>query len=451
MTSLAVPADPAAPLLSPRAADAPSAVSADLMSGAPRLLILSNLCLASLVAAFVLWAAFARLEEVTVGHGRVIPAAKIQLVQSLEGGIVKSMHVREGQIVEKGELLLQIDPTAFGSTLSETAEKVAGLRHEKARLMAEAGNGDLEARAVEGEPRADLLAQQQSALEASRLELQSRLSTIEQRIGQRRQEVIETEARARSLERSLELARSELALTRPLVAEGAAAKVELIRLESRVAELEGDLEAAKLAVPRLEGAIAEAESELTQSKTAYRADALKRLSEVEVQLATLLQSLKGDADRVARTDMRSPVKGIVQRLHVTTERQVVKPGESIVEIVPLDGTLLVEAQIATRDIAFVRPGQDAVVKITAYDYGIYGSLKGKVERISADAILNDKGDSYYLIEVRTDRASLEKDGRSLPIIPGMVADVDLLTGERTVAQYLMKPLTRLRSESLRER
>ena len=136
---------------------------------------------------------------------------------------------------------------------------------------------------------------------------------------------------------------------------------------------------------------------------------------------------------------------------LTTERQVVKPGESIVEIVPLDGTLLVEAQIATRDIAFVWPGQDAVVKVTAYDFGIYGSLKGKVERISADAILNDKGESYYLIEVRTDRASLEKEGRVLPIIPGMVAEVDLITGGRTVAQYLLKPLMRLRSESMRER
>lgn len=434
-----------------RPTDAPSAVSADLMGGAPRLLLLANLCLAALVAVFVVWAVFARLEEVTVGHGRVIPAAKIQLVQSLEGGIVKGIHVREGQIVEKGELLLQIDPATFDSTLSETAEKVAGLRHQKARLVAEAGDSELLASAVEGEPRAYLLAQQQSALEASRLELRSRLATIGQRIGQRRQEVVEIEARARSLERSLELARSELALTRPLVAEGAAAKVELIRLESRVAELEGNLEAARLALPRLEGAIAEAESEITQSTAAYRADALKQLSDVEVELATLLQSLKGDADRVARTDMRSPVKGIVQRLHVTTERQVVKPGESIVEIVPLDGTLLVEAQIATRDIAFVWPGQDAVVKVTAYDFGIYGSLKGKVERISADAILNDKGESYYLIEVRTDRASLEKEGRVLPIIPGMVAEVDLITGGRTVAQYLLKPLMRLRSESMRER
>lgn len=448
MTTLAVPAAPAA---RPPIPASPSAVSAELMSGAPRLVVLANLCLAGLVAAFAVWAAFARLEEVTVGHGRVIPAAKTQLVQSLEGGIVKSIRVREGQIVGKGELLLQIDPTAFGSTLSEAKEKVAGLQHRKARLTAAANGTELVAQAVGGDFRPDLLAHEQAALEASRSELTARLAAIDQRIGQRRQEVVENNARAKSLERSLELARAELAMTAPLVANGAAAKVELIRLESRVAELDGNREAAELAVPRLEAAIAEAQSERVQVTTSYRADALKQLGDVEIELATLQQSLKGDADKVARTDLQSPVYGIVQRLHVTTERQVVKPGESIVEIIPLDGTLLVEAQIATRDIAFVRPGQDAVVKITAYDYGIYGSLKGKVERISADAILNDKGDSYYLIEVRTDRASLEKDGKVLPIIPGMVAEVDLITGGRTVAQYLLKPLTRLRSESMRER
>jgi adhesin transport system membrane fusion protein len=444
-----VRATPAA--AAPMVRETPSAVSADLLADAPRLLHLANLCLAALVGAFVLWAAFSRLEEVTVAQGRVVPAAKTQVVQSLEGGIVKSIWVREGQLVEEGAVLLQIDPTVLDSNLAEVHEKIIGLRYQRVRLLAEANGGELVAPAGLGADRPDLLIQQQAELEARGSEVRSTLAAIAERIIQRKQEVAESKSKIASISRSLELARAELALTKPLVEQGAAAKVELIRLESRVAELEGAVESAQLTIPRLEAAIAEAENESVQRLMGYRLETLRQLSQVETDLAALEQSVKGEADRVERTELRSPVKGIVQRLNVTTPRQVVKPGESIVEIVPFEGTLLVEAQVATRDIAFVRPQQEAVVKITAYEFGLYGSLKGRVERISADAITTEKGDSYYLIEVRTDQAHLEKDGKQLPIIPGMVAEVNLLTGERSVLQYLMKPFTRLRYESLRER
>jgi adhesin transport system membrane fusion protein len=435
----------------PRSIGTPSSVSAELLSGAPRLLHLSTLTLVALVAAFFVWAAFARLEQVTIGQGKVVPASKTQLVQSLEGGIVKAIHASEGMLVEKGDLLLQIDPTGFGSDLDQVREKLIGLGAKRARLLAEANGTALAFPPELQAAHPDITARQRAEYEARRAEHMHTLSAIDERALQRRQEVIENEAKAATLEQSLELARTELELTEPLVAKGAAAKVEVIRLKSRVAEIEGSLAAARLAIPRLKSAIAEAEMDRQQQATAFRTAALKDLNEIDIELAALGQAVKADADKVARTDLRAPARGIVQRLHVTTLGQVVKPGQDIVEIVPIDDTLLVEAKVATRDVAFLTPGQDAVVKITAYEFGIYGSLKGRLERISADAITTDKGDSYYSIEIRTDLAYLEKDGRRLPIIPGMVAEVDIVTGAKSVLHYLINPLTRLRAQAMRER
>ncbi|MEZ5774069.1 MAG: HlyD family type I secretion periplasmic adaptor subunit [Hyphomicrobiaceae bacterium] len=429
----------------------PTASSADLLAGAPRLVHAATLALVALVAAFVLWAAFARIEEVTIGQGRVIPASRIQLVQSLEGGIVKAIHAGEGALVERGDLLIQIDPTGFGSNLDEARERIAALRLKRARLIAEATGASPDLPADLAASHSEASTRQMAEYEARQSALTSALATSAERVSQRRQEMAESHARIASLEESLRLARAELDLTRPLLESGAAAKVEVLRLEARIVELEGSIEATRLAIPRLEAAAAEAASEADGRKATFRADALKELNATDMDLAAIEQSMRADADRVARTDLRAPVRGIVQRLHVTTVGQVVRPGNDIVEIVPVDDTLLVEARITPRDVAFLRPGQQGIVKISAYDYGIYGSLEARLERISADAITTEKGDSYYLIEVRTSRAYLERNGKRLPIMPGMVAEVDMVTGERTVLQYLMKPFTRLRAEALRER
>jgi len=236
-----------------------------------------------------------------------------------------------------------------------------------------------------------------------------------------------------------------------LVSHGAAAKVDVMHLKAKISELSGSVEGSKLAVPRLRAAIAEAESERSQHSANFRAEALKELNQIDVEIATRAEGIKSEADKVARTDLRAPVRGLVQSLHVSTIGQVVKPGQDIVEIVPVDDTLLIEARVATRDVAFLKPDQEANVKISAYEYAMYGTLKGRLERISPDAVSTEKGESYYVILLRTDRAYLEKDGRHLPIIPGMAAEVDMLTGQHTVLQYLIRPFTRLRSEALRER
>ncbi len=430
----------------------PTSASGELLADAPLAARLASAALVALVAAFFGWAALASIDEVVVAQGRVIPARKIQVVQSLEGGIVGDLLTSEGALVAKGDLLLRIDDTGFGSDLEGKDEQILGLKAKAARLTATiAGSDQLEMPAEVTEQRPDLARQQRQEFEARRSEAGSALSALAREVEQRLGTIGETEARIRGLEVGLTLAESELELTSPLVRSGAAARVELIRLESRIAELAGDLEVARLSLPRLAAALAQGRNDEEQQRMAYRADALKELSTIEVELSALEKLRRGQADKVARTEVRSPVRGIVKRLHVNTIGQVLKPAADIVEIVPLDDTLLVEARVGPRDVAFLSPGMSATVKLTAYDYTIYGTLKGRVERIGADAIVTERGDSYFLLEVRTDNAYIEKNGRRLPIMPGMIAEANMLTGRKTVLQYLIKPLTRLGSEAMRER
>ena len=435
----------------PPAREVPTAVSADLLRGAPTLVRLFNLFLVAGVGLTVLWAAYASLDEVTIGQGRVVPATKIQLVQHLEGGIVEAINIQEGAIVEKGQPLVQIDATGAGSDLQERTEKLMGLEVHRARLKAEVDGSEPAFPAEVDKARPDLVAQERAHLAANRLQLTSALSGEDQKIEQRQQEIVENSAKIASLKDGLVPVEQEREITAQMVKQGVAPKLDLIRLDGRLSDLKGGLEAAVLAAPRLDSALAEARNARKQHEQQALSDTLKELSQTEVDIAALGQSIKGQADKVARMDVRAPMRGIVKRLLVGTIGQVVKPGADIVEIVPLDDTLLVEAKITPKDIAFVSAGQIATVKFTAYDYALYGTLKGKLERIGADAIVSEKGDSYYTVLVRTDKAYLEKDGKRLPIIPGMIAEVDLVTGNRTVLQYLMKPMTKMRFEALRER
>jgi membrane fusion protein, adhesin transport system len=404
----------------------------------------------TLVSAFA-WAALAKVDEVTRADGKVIPASRIQLVQNLEGGIVRRINTREGAMVKEGDLLVQIDATGFGSSLEERREKLTGLRAVLARLEAN----------VEGKPlvipeditlaRPRLAHEQTEMFDNRRREMQASLGGLDQQAAQRKQEIEEIRSRIANLTRGLEIAREELELTRPLVQRGAAARIELIRLEARQNELQGALDAAHLALPRIEQALGEAQNRRIEREMGLQAEMRSQLSESRVQIAALEQSIKGDLDRVDRTEVRAPVSGIIKILHVSTLGQVVKPGVDIVEIVPSGDSLLIETRIRPQDIAHLRPGLDAVVRLTAYDYTSYGVLKGKLEHIGADTVQTERGETFYHARVRTDRASLAKDGQEFPILPGMVANVDILTGRKTVLDYIVKPITRLQNEALRER
>lgn len=429
----------------------PTAISADLMTLPSRALDVLLLSLIALVLVFIVWAKFARIEEVTTGTGRVIPASKLQVVQNLEGGIVREILVHEGATVTAGDTILRIDPTQAGSSLGEAREKIDGLTALIARLESEARGvapefpKDLEAR------RPDLVQQERQHYETRVSELNAAVAVLSLQEQQRTQEIVEVKARIATLQKALALTQEELELMRPLVESKAASRAEMLAVESKVNDTDGSLKAAELSLPRLEAARSEARDRMTEKRSTVRADAMQQASTARLELAALQEQVKGSEDRVSRTTVKAPVSGIVKTVKVTTPGQVIQPGQSLVEIVPTNDTLLVEAQIKPNDIAFLRPGQRAIVKLSAYDFALYGGLEGQVEHIGADSITNDRGETYYLIIVRTENRTLKHNGEELSVIPGMVAAVDVRTGEKTVLSYLMKPLTKMRDGALRER
>lgn len=409
------------------------------------------LALLGLVALLLLWAAVAEVEEVTTGTGRVVPASRIQQVQNLEGGIVREILVQEGRTVAAGDVLLRIDPTQAGSSMGEIREKIDGLRALVARLEAEAEDRAFQVPEDLAASRPDLVQHQRTHFETRQSELKSALSILDLQERQRAQEVLETEARVVTSRRALALAQEELELMRPLLAQKAASRAEILAIESRVNETSGTLEAAELALPRLQAALQEARDRRQERLSTFRSEALRELAAARTELSALSEMIKGSADRLSRTTVRAPVAGIVKTLHVSTPGQVVQPGQDLVEIVPMNDTLLVEARIKPKDIAFLSPGQRALVKLTAYDFALFGGLEGVVEHIGADSLTDEKGETYYLIRVRTEKSTLAHNREDLAIIPGMVADVDVRTGSKTVLAYLTKPLTRMRQTALRER
>ncbi|HEX6144070.1 MAG TPA: HlyD family type I secretion periplasmic adaptor subunit [Geminicoccaceae bacterium] len=414
----------------------------------------AHLLLVVIAAFFVIafaWASHASLDEVTRGDGRVIPSRQVQVVQNLEGGIVADILVREGQIVEPGQVLLRINDIGAASSFREGRERLQALMGAIARLQAEVQGRDIRF-PEELEARAPDVVRNEGALFAARRQaLQSEIEVLESQVEQREQELIELRSRLDQLARSLDLARQELAISEPLAQSRVVAKVDLLRLQRQVNDLEGELESARLTIPRIESALREAGRRIAERRLSFLAEAQRELNAVQAEASALRESIAADADRVERTEVRSPLRGTVKQLLVTTVGGVVQPGEDLVEIVPLEDTLLVEARVRPADIAFIHPGQEATVKVTAYDYAIYGDLDAVVEEISADTIADERGESFYRIRVRTSENALARNGEVLPIIPGMTTQVDILTGEKTVLDYLLKPILRAQDRALRER
>jgi len=399
----------------------------------------------------LIWANFAVLEEVTTGEGKAIPSSKIQVIQNLEGGIVTEIFVREGQVVEKGDVLLRLDDTRFISNQGETEADRLALVARVERLTAEAEGRPI-AMPEEILRKAPQLAEDELALYRSRQgRLQSEQRTLGEQLRQKTQELAEFRAKAQQYRSSLGLVQQELNMSQPLVTSGAISEVEILRLRRSMVELRGSLDATNLAIPRAESAVAEIKSKIEESELAFRSDAFKELNEIRTELKKLTSTSVAIQDRVSRTTVASPVRGVIKQLKVNTIGGVVQPGSDMLEIVPLDDSLLVEAKVRPQDVAFLHPGQDAMVKFSAYDYTIYGGMKANLELISADTITDEEGNSFYLIQVRTDKSHLGSDEHPLLIIPGMVATVDIITGKKSVLDYLLKPVLKARAEALRER
>lgn len=402
----------------------------------------------ALVAGLV-WAAIAELDEVTRGEGKVIPSRQIQVLQSLDGGIVSEILVKEGQTVQAGELLLRVDSTRMVSSLRENRAQYLALLAKSARLKALSDSGRFTAPEAALNEAPDIVTQERLLYESRRSELDATLAVARQQSSQRSQELIAAKARREQASQSYTLTARELELTKPLVKTGAVSDVELLRLERDLARYRGERDSANTDIPRLESSVIEANRRAQELELTFRNAARTELSETNAKLSALSEGSTALEDRVNQTEIRSPLHGTVKQLKVNTVGGVVQPGKDVIELVPADDALLLEAKIQPKDIAFLRPGQSALIKFTAYDYSIYGGLDATLEHISADSVLDEKGNAYFLVRLRT--ASTSIGIQKLPIIPGMIAEVDILTGKKSVLAYLLKPISRAKARALTER
>jgi len=412
---------------------------------------LVTVLVAALLVIFLVWATFTRLDEVTRGMGQVIPSQRVQVIQNLEGGILEEIMVQENQIVEKGDILVRIDNSMVASQFRDVAGKAREYQAAVARLEAE-GEGrafTLPAGLQQSDPQ--IASDQEAIYRARQQQIQSELGVLQSQLQQKQQEIAEMQSRLGQLERNLELTRQQRDMAKPLVDQGVYPRVDFLALERELSTLQGDIDALRLAIPRARSATEEIRRRTSQRQAEYRAQSLDELNRRRVELKSLQEMMSAGQDRVTRTDVRSPVRGTVKQLNLNTLGGVVKPGEPIMEIVPLDDTLLVEARVRPAGIAFLRPGQKAMVKITAYDFSIYGGLEGLVEAISADTIEDEKGEHFYRVKLRTHSGTLSYRGENLPVIPGMIASVDILTGKKSVLSYLLKPILKMKQNALRER
>jgi membrane fusion protein, adhesin transport system len=396
----------------------------------------------------LIWAALAEIDEVARGEGKVIPSSQLQVIQSFDGGVVEAVLVKEGQVVNKGDLLLRIDPTRFIATYRENRAEYLSLQARAARLQALTSNSAFELPKQILDEAPDIAGHEQKLYLTNQKELDEQLSIAKSQLTQREEELNEVRAKLVQVSRALDLAQQELNVTKPLLASGAISEVEILRLEGEVSNASGEKQQALAQEQRLISAIEESQSKLRETELMVTNKWRTELSEVLSKVASLTESGSGLADKIKYAEIRAPVRGTVQRVFTNTVGGVVQPGHEVIEMVPLDDQLLIEAKVSPKDIAFLHPNQEAIVKFTAYDFVIYGGLKGKVEHISADTITDEKDRTYYIVRVRTDRAGFDP---SLPIMPGMMTQVDILTGKKTVLAYLLKPVLRAKQNAMTER
>ena len=427
------------------AADAQWAAGQQQARGTRLLLWLSL----AVVIALVLWASLGKIDEVVRGQGKVVPSRQIQVVQSLDGGIVEEILVRPGEHVELGQVLLRIDPTRFTASLGENRAESLALQAKAARLEALATGDVFQAPEALMKEAPKLMEMEQRFWETKTQELQTSISIASDQLNQRRQELRETEANRDHAASSCRLTSEELRVTEPLLKSGAVSEVDLLRLQRDVARSCGEAKAAGAQIARIQASIQEAVRKVQESELNARNLARVELSETRAKLSSLEQGQLALADRVKLADVRSPVRGTINTLMANTVGGVVQPGKDILDIVPMDDSLLLEVQVNPKDIGFLHFGQHAQVKFTAYDFAIYGGLDGTVEQIGANTVTDEKGNSFYNVKVRTERVHVGDNSR--PIIPGMQAEVHILTGKRTLMQYLLKPILRAKSNAFSER
>lgn len=398
----------------------------------------------------IIWSAFAELDERTRGMGKVIPSQKIQTVQNLEGGIVEQIYVKEGDRVNIDQPILKLSDVNFAATFNEKRLKMNELIAKSYRLHAEAEGIPFNAPADTQQEMPKLVEHERSLYQAHMQQLLNNQSIIDKQISQKSKELLETKAKQKELKNAHDLILEEIAITKPLTENNVVSKVQFLQLKRQAASINGDYQAAQHTISRIKENIEELKKKRTELTYEFQNNSKKEWNKVVAEIDQIREERAILEDRVNRTIVRSPVIGIVKQILVNTVGGVIKPGMDLIEIVPDDETLLVEAKIRPSDIAYIYPGQQAMVKFTAYDFSIYGGLEGTVKHVSADTITDEHDESYYLVQIQTDKTHLGNDATPLHIMVGMTVDVDILTGKKTVLDYLLKPILKVRDNAMRE-
>ena len=403
------------------------------------------------VVFFLLWAGLSPIDEIVRGDGKVIPGGENQMIQHLEGGMLSAILVKEGQRVKADDVLLRVDNLKSSSTYESSQYKAAELRARLVRLRAEASGSAFS-------PSADDLAkipmqimQERSLYQSNLLGLQSQLAGLNDQLTQKQNEKLEAQGRIADQKRALQLIKEEVAITEPMVVQGIKPKVEFLKLQRDMSDISQNYNALIASLPRINAAMDEIRSKIRETRSAYTTKAQLDLNQAATEYKRVGAESSELADQVTRTVIKSPINGIVQKIYVNTVGGVIKPGDNLIEIVPTEGGLLVEAKVKPSDIAFIYPGQDAIVKVTAYDFSIYGSLRGKVVTISPDTVTDKNDNVYYIVKIQTNKKYLGTKAKPLKIIPGMMVNVDIVTGQKTILQYILKPILKAKQYTFTER
>ena len=401
-----------------------------------------------IMLAAIVWAWFAKVDEVTRGEGRVIPSRQVQIIQSLDGGIVSAILIKEGDLVNVGTSLIKIDQTRAESSLRENQAQYLSLQAKQARLKALAEGGAFNPPPEVQKNNPQVYEQELALYNASRDELSSTVNIARDQMEQRQKELVEVQFKKELAEKTYESASKELAANKPLLASGAVSEIDILKLDREVTRAKGEINQSAAQISRIQISISEAKRKITEGEQNFRSKVRTELNENTAKLNSLGETSVALTDKVKQSTLSSPVNGKVSRLFINTVGGVIVPGKEVLEVVPTDDALVLETKVQIKDIAFLRPEQKAVVKLSAYDYTIYGALDGVVDSIAPNSIVDEKGNAYYLVRVHTLKTSI---GNGLPIIPGMVAQVDILTGKKTILSYLLKPVLKAKAYAFSER
>jgi len=416
----------------------------------PRYMMATLLMVAVSVVAAIAWMSFAEVDVVVRGPGKVIPSQKLQVVQSLEGGVVSEILVKEGDLVEVSQPVIKISDVAFASSFGENRLRLLELHANITGLRAEANDEPFAPDPNVQREAPEMMRAAAGLYESRRRQLVQTLQILQEQVSQQQSELAEAQARRRSLQERLALMREEVELKEPLVSRGLVSRVELLQLRKQENEIRSELDSVRISIPRIESTIDETGNKIEQSRLEFRNAAKRELSEALAEASRIQETQEALDDRVRRTTVRAPVKGTVSRLHINTVGGVVSPGGPILEIVPYEDALLIEVNIKPADIANIAVGQPVRLKFSAYDFAIHGALQGEVQFLSADTVTNEDGESFYVVRIRPERDYLGAPVKPLPIRVGMTVEADIITDKKTVLEYLLKPINRGLQRALSE-